>query len=224
MNTKTKIIVCGLLLCLLPSVAVKAQNFSRHEIRAYGSLPFGAFAKSTQTQDMVEDGVAASGAFLGAGLGYRYLWQFSWNVEFFAAADLFWNPSSPEQKDNFYNWSNETAPHYFNLPITVGMNLNQPFEKFTWYFNVAAGININQTTTTGWADNEAKFKLGFSAAVDASLGIVLSKHYDIGLSLISLTSYTVKLKDGYSDAYSINTTSGLKRNMLMGVLYIGYIF
>lgn len=183
------------------------------------------FAKNAQTDEMIADKEAASGAGFGTGLGYRYIWQFSWNLEFFAGIDLFWNPCSPERRRNFSNNSSETPPHYLNMPITVGLNLISPLEKnFSWYFNAGAGININKTTSTGWIDHETYFKTGFSPVISASAGITIFEHYIFGVTLETLTSFEVKLKNGYNDNLSIHPTSGLRRSMLIGTIHLGYTF
>ena len=225
MNKKIKILLFGTLLCILPLLAANAQDVYRHEIKAYGCLPLGKFAKNTQTEEMIENKEAASGAAFGTGIGYRYSWQFSWNLELFAGIDFFWNPCSAERKKNFSNNSNETPPQYLNIPITFGLNLISPLEEnFCWYFNVGAGVNMNKTTSTGWIDHETYFKLGFSPVINASAGITIFKHYTFGFTVETLTSFEVKLKEGYTDELSIHPSNGLRRNMLIGTVHLGYTF
>ncbi|MBR4804130.1 MAG: hypothetical protein IK032_05785 [Bacteroidales bacterium] len=207
-------------LALLSMCGAVAQNYQ--EIRAIGTFPIGNFGRVGQTAEMFSESQLGSGSAIGAGLGYRYSFDLSMGITFIVGGDVFWNMTNSTYRRICYENYAETAPHYLNMPFSIGVGLSMPLGKSQWsfFFDVTAGVNIHYTTSTGWRNFEVQYSPALSPALSTEAAIRYKK-VSLGVQVLSLGSPTMKVSSG-EENFSSFPAHNQKRNMLMGNVVVSY--
>lgn len=214
------ILALVLALAVVPTSPLQAQDYQ--EIRALGLFPMGNYGRVGPTADMVADGLIGSGAAIGGGLGYRYSFDLSMGITFLVGGDILWNMTNPTYRQQCADNNAEAAPHYFNMPLSVGVALSTPLGDSPWsfFFDVTAGLNIHYTTTTGWKNFEVTYNPALSAAISAELGMRW-RNWALAVSMLSLGSPEITIFSG-EETFSRFPVGGKNRNMLTGNVVLSY--
>jgi len=205
-NIRTLILVFALLFgCISVSKAqfnngVPGGHFS---INFIGAMPMGDFSGTSSSSllagikgpSILLFGESNGNASMGAGLGFKFDYRFSFGLSIYLSADAMWNQLNSDMRET-YDLVSKTKPNYVNFPIHLGLGYQCYFgDVFGLYANAGAGVGLLYITPEGWSDSMTNYNLSVAFSWQAGGGILLGEHISIGAHYYMLGNHKLEVKD-----------------------------
>lgn len=190
-------------LFLATSFASKAQLTQSFFLN--GTLPTNEFNNSIYiSEEDLPMGREHIGKGATVGLGFTYRAGYRFDIGFgevtpFAEVSLFWNRIKSDSRD-IYDKQRCTDPHYFNIPISAGVNYRYMLtDMVTIYGEFGLGYDILSITREGWkggSDDPTKnfdyrYNSGNALCWQLGAGVFLGNYVSVGITYNGLGKHLI---------------------------------
>lgn len=196
---------------LLATFATASHAQLTHSFYLNGTLPTGQFNDKIHINDaLLPMGREQIGQNANVGLGATYRIGYRFDIGYgevtpFAEGSFFWNRIKGSSRD-IYDDNRCTDPHYFNIPISIGINYRYPVTNLiTPYAEIAMGYDFFSISAEGWKDKTGlayyRYNAGNSLCWQIGAGTHLGDYVSVGLTYYGLGKHMID--------YNIKHSQGL---------------
>ena len=194
-----------------------------------GTLPTGQFNdKITLNETLPVMGRDQIGQNANVGLGATYRIGYRFDIGYgevtpFAEGSFYWNRIKGSSRDAYDN-QRSTDPHYFNIPISIGINYRYPVTNLiTPYAEIAMGYDFFSITGEGWKDKTGfpyyRYNAGNSLCWQIGAGTHLGDYVSVGLTYYGLGKHMIDYNTKHSQGLGLdpNATTVHRRIGLLAI-------